>query len=505
MLVVLSLDSVSSELVDQLMSAGDLPNLARLTRGGQTVPLAEELPGAAYPTLYTGRRLADHGIYFPLQWSPSLQQTRPAEEQLTGELEQHSLFKRLANNGVRVLVLDPPECAPHTVEHSVLASGVSFRARVLLHEWARPESTGRELRAAYGRAPRADEVFGEPTLRYLLNVHRQLIQGPERLAQAAEHLVARSDFDLVWITFAAAHQAGHVLWSPTFLKGPVSPRDERTLEGAVSDVYRRIDEALGRILARLPAGADILILNSKGMGPNTSRTELLGGALDLVLNQGTAPGSVQNNLLWRLRACLPQSFRSAAAMALGDSLTHRLVGRADMAGRDWRRTRAFALPCEVHGFIRFNLKGREAQGVVRVEDAGALTDEITEGLLTFEDMGGEKDGGPSVKFVEPIAARVGRGDSVSLLPDLIVHWSEAPTARVRGLHSPRFGDVLRAGVGAGRAGNHCPGNWATVVPGKSRLVENLPANGRLEDVAATICAALGVAHPDLSGTARLAS
>ena len=53
-LAVFSLDSVSTPIVDQLLAAGRLPNLAQIQRSGRRVDLTEELPGAAYPTLGKG-------------------------------------------------------------------------------------------------------------------------------------------------------------------------------------------------------------------------------------------------------------------------------------------------------------------------------------------------------------------------------------------------------------------------------------------------------------------
>jgi predicted AlkP superfamily phosphohydrolase/phosphomutase len=498
-LAVLSLDSVAAPLVERLLAEGCLPNLAEIQRRGRAVELAEELPGAAYATLYTGRRLADHGLYFPLQWSATHQAARPYQELMSAELERHSLFRRLAAHGLRVLVLDPPECVPHAVDRGVLASGVQFRARVLLPEWSRPKGVGRSLAAAAGRSPRADEIFGQPSVRYLLHMRRHLLDAPGRLASAAERLLQEETFDLVWITFTAAHQAGHVLFEPALVKERLSGEEERVLRSALADVYARVDEALGRILARLPAGADVLVLSPKGMGANAARVDLLSGMLDRILGQGSDEATLRPSPVWLLRSCLPLSIRALVAAALGDRLAYALAGRLETLGRDWRRTRAFALPCDNHGFVRFNLEGRERRGSASPQRTRELTEEIVLGLLSFEDMGGETEGAPSVARVETAAERVGSGARVEQLPDLFVHWSRSPSARIRGVRSPRFGEVLRRGVGSGRAGNHCPGNWVTLLPGRARVAPSIPEPACLEDIVATVCSALGVPHADLPG------
>lgn len=482
-----------------MVAENRLNNLAEVRRRGRSVELEEELPAAAYATLYTGLSLADHGVHFPLQWSAAHQVSRPYDHLLLARLERHSLFSRLAAHGLRVLVLDPPECAAHEVFGGVLASGVQFRARVLLREWSRPEAAGRTLLASLGRAPRVEEVFGRPTRKYLLSMRRQLLAAPARLAKAVERLIDRGSFDLVWVNFAAAHQAGHVLFDPSLAQGLTSADEERTLRSALEDVYVKVDEALGRILERLPPRSDLLLLSPKGMGANTARVDLLSGMLDRVLSQGGDRVPRPGNPLWWLRSCAPISVRSWVASALPDRMACALAGRLETLGRDWTRTRAFAPPCDNHGFVRFNLKGRERRGSVPVEDSVSLGQEIVDGLASFEDMGGDTPGAPSVARVETLAERVGPGARTDHLPDLFVHWSSGSSVRVQGARSSRFGEVRRQGVGTGRTGNHCRGAWLTMVPGRTQVIPTLPQSARLEDVPATICSALGVPHDDLPG------
>src|SRR5436190_20913393 len=74
MLLVVSLDSESLDWLDEQMACGMLPNLAQLARTGVRLPFeAAALPGVAYPTLYSGLRSPDLGLYFPVQWSAEKQ------------------------------------------------------------------------------------------------------------------------------------------------------------------------------------------------------------------------------------------------------------------------------------------------------------------------------------------------------------------------------------------------------------------------------------------------
>ena len=67
--------------------------------------------------------------------------------------------------------------------------------------------------------------------------------------------------------------------------------------------------------------------------------------------------------------------------------------------------------------------------------------------------------------------------------------------------SPEYGEIPRPGGGSGRSGNHTSDAWAVVVPGSRRADDR--ADGRVVDLAATVCDALGVEHADLPGRSLL--
>jgi predicted AlkP superfamily phosphohydrolase/phosphomutase len=177
-----------------------------------------------------------------------------------------------------------------------------------------------------------------------------------------------------------------------------------------------------------------------------------------------------------------------------------LTARLELRGIDWARTAAFAHPADNQGYVRLNLRGRERDGIVAEADAGELLTVIADGLATFCDP----DGRLAVARIDRVAERYD-GARAGQLPDLVVQWSERPATTLTGLHSARFGDVLRRGTGSGRSGNHTAGDaWAVVVPGVSapRAPTRPP---RLADVARTIAAVCGVDGEGLAGEPLLSA
>jgi predicted AlkP superfamily phosphohydrolase/phosphomutase len=246
-------------------------------------------------------------------------------------------------------------------------------------------------------------------------------------------------------------------------------------------VYEAVDAAIGEILAALPGDADAIVLSPIGMGPFTSRADMLPEVLEAVLGRRTN-GAAAGSSAFRLRAAVPSSLRAAVASALPTGVVHELAARLYLQGVDWSRTRAVALPGEHNGYVRLNVRGRERDGVVEPGEVDDLLDELAEGIATFRD----DDGGEAVAAVE--RPEVGEGPAVALLPDLVVRWADRPSEGVRALHSERYGEVRRHGT-PGLSGHHREEAWAVVVPGASR-VRVLGRPPRLPDVAATVCALL---------------
>lgn len=367
----------------------------------------------------------------------------------------------------------------------------------MLPRWSDPADAGRSFARRFGRGPGATEVFGSPRPRELLRLRQKLVAAPRRVAELAEHLLARETYDLAWLTFSAAHLAGHQFWDLSQLDGRrLEAAERQTLQRALEDVYLAVDEAIGRVAAALPPATDVIVASPVGMDVNTSRADVLPGMLAAVLAGRPLEGGGRG--IWRLRAALPAPARRAVAAAIPDRVALELTAGLELRGTAWPRTRAFAHPADNQGYVRLNLRGRERDGIVPEEAADELVEEIAEGLASFRDP----DGSPAVaETVRPRDLYPGR--HVDRLPDLVVRWSERPATTLRAVHSERFGEVRRAGAGSGRSGNHTAGDArALVVPGASEHAEpSRPA--RLVDVAATICEVLGADGEGLGGEALL--
>jgi len=411
-----------------------------------------------------------------------------------------TIWERLTAAGRRSLVIDPTLAwAPRTIQGTFL-SGWQYEDRLICRGLSVPRTARSSLARRRGAAPVLNDVYGSKDPQGLLELRDALIRAPGRAADATVDLLDGGFYDLVWVNFGSAHKAGHHLWDPALVvHRSLSADVESSLRNGLADVYEAVDAAIGRIVAALPSGSDVIVFSPTGMGANTSRADLLPGMLDAVLSGSPARGKTRGHRspIWALRSAIPAPWRDRAAGLLPDGLVADLMTRLYFR-RDWTRTPAIAVPGENKGYIRLNLRGRERAGIVDKTDADALMQTIIEGLLTFRDP----DGAPAITRVERMADMTTEVAALDRLPDLVVHWGERPAGRLTHVTSPRVGDVLRRGDGSGRSGNHVDDAWAVIVPGTSAL-RDLGRAPRITDIGATACAIAGVETTGLSGESLL--
>jgi len=147
MLVLLNFDSASQPLLERLIEDGRLPVLRELfaqgTRHSLDTP-ARYFPAGTYSSLYSGRGVADHGLYYPLQWSHREQRVRHQDEFPAAP----GVWERVAGSGVRTLLIDPYEAREPEQLSGLAIAGWQLRNRVVLPGWSLPQGARRHFERA---------------------------------------------------------------------------------------------------------------------------------------------------------------------------------------------------------------------------------------------------------------------------------------------------------------------------------------------------------------------
>jgi predicted AlkP superfamily phosphohydrolase/phosphomutase len=167
-----------------------------------------------------------------------------------------------------------------------------------------------------------------------------------------------------------------------------------------------------------------------------------------------------------------------------------------MGGIDWPTTRAFVQMCDLDGYIRINLRGREAAGFVEPGDEyEELCASIAAGLKTFVDA---DTGRPLVASITQPRDLYATGAALNGLPDLMIRWDDTPAASHRMVTSPQYGDVPWPMPGKhpqGRSGNHRAEGFLLAAGDAVRAGMRLP-DPHILDLAPSVYNLLGLQVPE---------
>ena len=167
--------------------------------------------------------------------------------------------------------------------------------------------------------------------------------------------------------------------------------------------------------------------------------------------------------LGRIKGLMPKWVRRMIADNLPWWLRDKIGASINAAQIDWSRSRAFALPTDLEGCIRINLKGREPQGIVEPgEEYTALCQAIVhdmKGLVNPE------TGKPAVRDAWIVREQFA-GPLADHLPDITVTWhNDEPISAL----ASASGKVVAGESPDPRTGTHSPRGFALAVGAPFRL------------------------------------
>lgn len=469
-LLAISLDAASPHLLREWGADGTMPNVGRLLREGISGPSRSPdgfYHGATWLSFATGNSPGRHGIYWLQQLRPGgYDQYRLTTEQLS---RYPALWDVLGGAGRRVGVFDVPFDRPrpsfpgvHGVEwytHDPL-----FGFQTTPAHFAEEIDRARERHAA---APKCDEVRGSvASYRRFID---QMTGGAALRSRIARRLFAGAPLDFAIVVFAETHCSGHQLWH---LHDPAHPGHDpevvaRTGDG-LREVYMAVDRAVGEVLAEV-AGPEttVVLLDLHGMSFTAGAWLLLPEVLERLGHFTRLPPPPPTSLgrrtggpLWRL---LPEGLRDALA-----PLKRTIMGppppptRPGVAPAQFIPGSSRCFPIQLgHSVsgIRFNIVGRESQGVLRPDEVEAFGADLIDVLTSLRNPDTGHPLTEAVRWTRDLY----QGEAVAGLPDLFIDWDLARhvgsakagngAGGVVRATSPRLGTIERENTNC-RSGEH---------------------------------------------------
>jgi predicted AlkP superfamily phosphohydrolase/phosphomutase len=315
------------------------------------------------------------------------------------------------------------------------------------------------------------EVPLEKTWCQLRAIREEIIVGARLKGELSRWLLETNDWDFFLTVFAECHRGGHLLYHDPDDEHPDVPED------ALLGVYQAVDVAVGRLLEGLDLSSILVIVFSlHGMGPDPSQWHFVRPVMERVNTQfmnsmpkrGDSTKSL-GGIIRLLREKVPVHLQHAIAQALPIEVRDWVVARDITGGIDWDRTPGFALLSDLQGYLRLNLAGREAKGML---EKGSSQHKKYERLVK-ESFLGLRVADSNLPLVKEIVrpADIFPGPRSGYLPDMVVTWNDLKPAKH--IYSDQLGS-FHAELGSGRGGNHKPDGFAVVLGEGSNAINPHP-------------------------------
>ena len=416
--LVIAASEATPQLVDRWISSGDLPNLSTLKEEGSRGTTSHGVPYLLTPqtwaTIATGRSPGHHGVFDYWQRGPD---GRFRETHLT-DLCQMPAWQIAAQAGKGCAVVNVPlTYPPPRVDGLATLSGQDApgsRASI-----SHPRTLHSDIVSRFGRYAFKDAFpGGHAKAEYA----RQLIRTTEHLTQVFEYLLDRDSWDLFVCYYPSTAMAQHYFWSDMIDGvGPTS-----TL---VRDIYRMIDDAVGRLRKKLDDNSTIIVMSECGAGPIRS-----GVHVTTMLSQHGFLTPTHAGAAAALTRLAARQTLSGARRVAQRSLSDRFYYFANASPvkrfvqsylatshTDWHSTRAYYRG-KGEGNIYINLRGRERHGIVEPgREYEDLRDELIERLTGLTD---DRTGETAIVAVHRREALYD-GPYIGAAPDLIIEWRDS--------------------------------------------------------------------------------
>ena len=394
--LIIGLDGATWTVLAPLAESGRMPRLRDLMRAGTWGPLRSTIPALTMPSwssFVTGRNPGGHGVFAFTRTDPH--GYVPGGIANASTLRSPTLWDHLGRGGVTVGAVNVPPSYPLRPVNGYVVGCLLTPPGEPLGD---PPSLG-PLLADYVvdlKAPRqlrADmTTFTERSTAYLA----ALVDMTRRRTDVTLRLAAAHPTDVLCVVFYSPDRVQHNFWNEVMGYDLGNAR----VTDAIAQVYRGLDEAIGRLVDHAGSDATVILASDHGFVPRPARS--------VRVNRWLADEElVAEHAHWRLRRSvvrrLPERLRRRY-----DTLDHLQVRRA--ATRAWAETLDYAT-----AGIWVHVRGRYPLGTVEPgPDYEAVRAHIVRGLSALR----APDGGRVFRQVVP-REELYSGPYVDEAPDVV--------------------------------------------------------------------------------------
>jgi len=482
--LIIGLDGATFDILNPMMEAGRMPNLAELIRTGTAGILESTKPPitpAAWTTFMTGKGPGRHGI---VDFEKYDVRNNQLSFNSTYEIREKTIWEILSEKGLRVGSINVPMTYPPRKVNGFMISGFETPSteteftyppklkHAILQRWPHYNYSSDWQRKVLG----GDELF-QRNLRY---IEQSFQQGYELVEYCGE----RFGWDVMMIMYKLVDNLQHKAWK--YLDPKTSGRHPRRAEMSAR-CFTSLDKSIGDLIRYARENeAMIIVMSDHG--------------------HGSLDGKAQPNALLEQWGYLKIKSRTIQAKRRARKIIDRLLGRTTKRfeanlgiehelALDWSQTKACVMHAGMYGFLYLSLKDRQPGGLIDPEDYDRVREDLQRQFLsvTCQNREGETiQVFPEVHKAEELYNC--RREDQPWLPDLLLvpNPGLAVVRKIRGHQAVRWSSRHRL-EGTHRVEGILAVNGPNVRSGGT-------THASIADIAPTLLAAIGLRVPaDMEG------
>lgn len=410
----IGLDGGTFDLMDPWLDEGHLPNIQRLIERGTRASLRSVIlpfTPQAWGSFMTGMNPGNHGVF----GFKEKEEGRYSFQFVNNKsIRSRTLWKYLSDHGKKAILVNIPMTYPPESIEGIIVGGMDSPG--VDSDFTYPSDIKSEILAleedyVIHLHVGAGYLDSDKKRRNAVGALLHMVASREKVIL---HFMDKYPWDFFAVNFSAIDQVQHHFWK--YLEG------DNEFQEIILKVYKRVDEAVGRICEKVSPRTTVYMMSDHGAGPASPYVIFIDEWLkEQGLLQFRKAFSVRGLAMRMVKSALT-AFSQKLSSEIKDHLMRwfpgmrvKSQGYVRRALMDWQNTRAYS--GEHPSTLRINLKGRDAQGVVEPRDYEGLRRELIERLESLRDpQTGEI-------LIERVYTKedLYHGDFLKAAPDLIIH------------------------------------------------------------------------------------
>ncbi len=403
----MGLDGATFNVINPLIKKGELKHLASIMNDGVHAGLKSTVPAfspVAWTSMITGVNPGRHGVTDAFIHND--------DYRLSFINSSHRRYKALwtilNERGLKTGVINVPVTYPPEPVDGFMITGMFTPGDST--DFTYPPELAADLKKRFGKY--RFEVSSPDNLQRVVKTTYESIEQKEKIAA---HMLDNGEYDLFFYVHVESDRTQHYFWKFSDPENETVTESERNKYGTfIEDVYKRLDESVGKILDRVEENDSIMIVSDHGFGPVYKAFSLSNWLAQngYTAHTGEGPKEKPSKVASFARKVSQKIF---GASGNRDEGLNRFIGEVD-----WSKTTAY---CEgAGGGIWVNFTGRQRDGIVKgSKEYEKVRTGVIEGLLSLTDP----ETGDKVVTKVHRSEDVYDMDEATGAPDLIVDCAQS--------------------------------------------------------------------------------